>query len=52
VLVDCQTHTDHLERFGATLWPRRRFLATLARCLEAPTRRGRWQLPGEPAPGA
>lgn len=30
-LIDCQVHTDHLERFGAVEWPRSRFLATLAR---------------------
>jgi leucyl/phenylalanyl-tRNA--protein transferase len=41
-LIDCQVHTEHLERFGATEWPRARFLAALATALEAPTRRGRW----------
>jgi leucyl/phenylalanyl-tRNA--protein transferase len=30
-LIDCQVHTEHLERFGAVEWPRPRFLATLAR---------------------
>ncbi|KIG11813.1 Leucyl/phenylalanyl-tRNA--protein transferase [Enhygromyxa salina] len=30
-LIDCQVHTDHLERFGAVEWPRSRFLATLER---------------------
>jgi leucyl/phenylalanyl-tRNA--protein transferase len=29
-LVDCQVHTEHLARFGATEWPRKRFLAKLA----------------------
>jgi leucyl/phenylalanyl-tRNA--protein transferase len=29
-LVDCQVHTEHLERFGALEWPRDRFLARLA----------------------
>jgi leucyl/phenylalanyl-tRNA---protein transferase len=29
-LVDCQVYTDHLARFGATEWPRARFLARLA----------------------
>ena len=42
-LVDCQVHTEHLSRFGATEWPRERFLAQLARCLEKKTRRGRWR---------
>jgi leucyl/phenylalanyl-tRNA--protein transferase len=43
-LVDCQVHTEHLARFGAHEWPRRRFLAALRRSLEAPTRRGPWKL--------
>jgi leucyl/phenylalanyl-tRNA--protein transferase len=28
-LVDCQVHTDHLERFGARAWPRAEFLRAL-----------------------
>jgi leucyl/phenylalanyl-tRNA--protein transferase len=44
-LIDCQQHTPHLARFGAEAWPRRRFLAELARALEQPTRRGVWRLP-------
>ena len=52
-LVDCQMQTSHLERFGAGLWPRRRFLETLAVSLERETRRGRWCLePSPSAPGA
>ncbi len=47
-LVDCQVHTEHLERFGATLWPRARFLDALRTALEKPTRMGPWQL--EPTP--
>ena len=49
-LLDCQLHTDHLARFGATPWPRPRFQAALAEVVRAPTRRGRWRLgvlPGE-----
>ena len=41
-LIDCQVHTHHLERFGAELWPRPRFLRALASALELPTRRGSW----------
>ncbi|HLU65384.1 MAG TPA: leucyl/phenylalanyl-tRNA--protein transferase [Kofleriaceae bacterium] len=41
-LIDCQVHTEHLERFGAEEWPRERYLARLAVALERPTRRGRW----------
>ena len=43
-LIDCQVHTDHLARFGATEWPRRRFLAALADSLARTSRRGRWTL--------
>jgi len=41
-LIDCQVHTDHLVRFGAKQWSRRRFLVELERSLATPTRRGRW----------
>jgi leucyl/phenylalanyl-tRNA--protein transferase len=43
-LVDCQVHTDHLERFGAEPWPRSRFLDALARSLTHETRCGAWRL--------
>jgi leucyl/phenylalanyl-tRNA--protein transferase len=46
-LVDCQVHTEHLARFGAKEWSRRRFLTALRRSLEAPTRRGAWKLEPE-----
>jgi leucyl/phenylalanyl-tRNA---protein transferase len=42
-LIDCQMHTRHLERFGAVLWPRRRFLEALERSILRPTRRGPWR---------
>jgi leucyl/phenylalanyl-tRNA--protein transferase len=42
-LIDCQVHTDHLERFGAREIPREEFLAELRRALELPTRRGAWR---------
>jgi leucyl/phenylalanyl-tRNA--protein transferase len=42
-LIDCQVHTQHLERFGAEQWPRARFLAALSQGLERETRRGRWK---------
>lgn len=41
-LVDCQVHTEHLERFGAEEWPRPTFLAALRRSLAHETRRGPW----------
>jgi len=54
-LVDCQVYTQHLERFGATQWPRARFLEALSAGLRAQTRRGSWQLDtevvGNHAPG-
>jgi leucyl/phenylalanyl-tRNA---protein transferase len=42
-LVDCQVHTEHLERFGAREIERADFLARLAVALEQPTRRGAWR---------
>jgi leucyl/phenylalanyl-tRNA--protein transferase len=42
-LIDCQVHTDHLARFGATEWPRSRFLSALEKSLAKTTRRGCWQ---------
>jgi leucyl/phenylalanyl-tRNA---protein transferase len=41
-LIDCQVHTDHLARFGAEEWPRRRYLRALAKSLQSPTRTGPW----------
>lgn len=43
-LIDCQVHTDHLERFGAVEWPRSRFLDELEQRVIQPTRRGAWRL--------
>lgn len=43
--VDCQMRTDHLARFGAIEWPRRRFLQALDDALQTPTRRGDWTEP-------
>ncbi|MDP2343317.1 MAG: leucyl/phenylalanyl-tRNA--protein transferase [Deltaproteobacteria bacterium] len=48
-LVDCQAHTDHLERFGAVHWPRRQFLDVLKVCMKAPTRMGPWEIEVQPA---
>jgi leucyl/phenylalanyl-tRNA---protein transferase len=42
-LVDCQVHTPHLARFGASEWPRRRYLRALRDALRADTRRGAWR---------
>lgn len=51
-LVDCQSYTDHLASFGATDWPRSRFLAALKRALRQPTRTGRWTLEMGPVEAA
>jgi leucyl/phenylalanyl-tRNA--protein transferase len=42
-LIDCQVHTEHLARFGATARRRGDFLAALESSLSRPTRRGRWR---------
>jgi leucyl/phenylalanyl-tRNA--protein transferase len=41
-LIDCQVHTEHLERFGAYEISREDYLARLKRVLDEPTRRGIW----------
>ena len=41
-LIDAQVHTSHLERFGASHWPRERYLRALRDALVSPTRRGPW----------
>jgi leucyl/phenylalanyl-tRNA--protein transferase len=51
-LVDCQSYTDHLARFGAVDWPRARFLRVLKKALAAPTRQGPWVLEVGPAEAA
>ncbi len=43
-LVDCQTKTEHLLRFGSVAVARKDFLATVKRSLANPTKRGRWTL--------
>lgn len=43
-LIDCQVHTDHLARFGATEWSRDDYLSVLDLAMQEPTRRGKWSL--------
>lgn len=43
-LVDCQTETEHLKRFGAQPLSRSAFVQRLEASLRKPTRRGPWQL--------
>ncbi len=42
--VDSQVHTEHVERFGATEWPRDDYLEALAAALAHSTRCGSWAL--------
>lgn len=51
-LVDCQSYTDHLARFGAEHWPRRRFLDTIEACQRMPDRPGPWTLDVTPSDAA
>jgi len=46
--VDCQVHTDHLARFGAMDWPRRKFLQALSRALSQPPVLGPWTFELDP----
>jgi leucyl/phenylalanyl-tRNA--protein transferase len=48
-LIDCQVHTEHLERFGAYEVPRLDYLEMLRIALDQPTRRGKWALELDPA---
>jgi leucyl/phenylalanyl-tRNA--protein transferase len=43
-LIDCQLHTPHLERMGASTMPRDRFLGLLKSYMDKPTKRGRWSI--------
>ncbi len=47
-LVDCQTRTDHLVRFGSVGWDRPRFLSVLESVVTSPTRTGRWTFDLDP----
>ena len=41
-LIDCQVHTEHLERFGAYEVSRLHYLEMLRVALDQPTKRGKW----------
>jgi leucyl/phenylalanyl-tRNA---protein transferase len=51
-LVDCQSHTTHLERFGAVHVPRADFLARLDVLFARDTRVGPWAMSVTPAEAA
>lgn len=42
-LVDCQIHTEHLDRFGAKEIERQTYLAAIQPLVNAPVAPGRWQ---------
>ena len=48
-LIDCQVHTEHLERFGAHEVSRLEYLDMLHAALDHPTKRGKWTLELDPA---
>lgn len=43
-MIDCQIHSEHLERWGARAVDRERFLILLKEALKEKTWRGRWSL--------
>ena len=47
-IVDCQVHTDHLARFGATMWARDRFLHTWREAVAEPGLPVPWKLTMSP----
>jgi leucyl/phenylalanyl-tRNA--protein transferase len=42
-LIDCQQETEHLRRFGAEPWPRKRFVHELERLTATPGKPGTWK---------
>ena len=42
-LIDCQMHTEHLARFGASEMPRPDFMAILSQLVSQPRAPGHWQ---------
>jgi leucyl/phenylalanyl-tRNA--protein transferase len=48
-LIDCQSYTEHLARFGAVELPRPQFLAALQEGLKAETKKVPWSLRLQPA---
>ncbi len=47
-LIDCQVHTEHLERFGAYEISRLRYIELLKVALDEPTKRGTWTFELDP----
>jgi leucyl/phenylalanyl-tRNA--protein transferase len=49
-LIDCQIHSENLERFGAREIPRKEYLRRLSASLRRPTRSGPWRIPSRESP--
>jgi len=47
-VVDCQVHTEHLARFGASMWTRERFLSRWRAAVDEPSVLAPWQLTMSP----
>lgn len=47
-IVDCQVHTEHLARFGATMWSRERFLSEWRAAVDEPSVLAPWRLTMSP----
>ncbi len=43
-LIDCQSETAYLARFGAVHWPRKKFLCILEKSIKKTTKQGQWSL--------
>lgn len=48
--LDCQVHTEHMGRLGATEWTRGDFLAALDHAISGETRRGKWRFDADTQP--
>jgi leucyl/phenylalanyl-tRNA---protein transferase len=43
-LIDCQVHTDHLERFGAVFWSREDYCLTILKSQEQESLKAPWKM--------
>jgi leucyl/phenylalanyl-tRNA--protein transferase len=48
-ILDCQVYTDHLARFGASMWSRDRFLSEWRAAVDEPSRLAPWHLTMSPS---
>ena len=47
-LIDCQVHTEHMERFGGVFWSREQYCATIAESQKASVPPGPWEIQVQP----